>query len=127
VAGGTTTTGNTTGTPTTATLPATPKAAAPVKYVDEMPVLENLNGYLNKNIHYPDAARENGIQGRVIVQFVVNEDGGISEAQVVRGIGGGCDEEALRVVRNMPKWKPGRQHGSAVKVLFLLPVSFILE
>jgi protein TonB len=61
------------------------------------------------------------------VKFVVNEDGDISDAQVLRGIGGGCDQEALRVVKSMPKWKPGKQNGRAVKVYFTLPVTFRLE
>jgi protein TonB len=62
-----------------------------------------------------------------VVKFVVNEDGHISEVQVVRGIGGGCDEEAKRVVQAMPAWKPGKQNGKAVKVYFTLPIQFKLE
>ena len=72
-------------------------------------------------------ARENGISGTVFVMFVVNEDGAISDVQVRRGIGGGCDEEALRVVKKMPKWNAGKQRGKPVKVSFTLPIKFKLE
>jgi protein TonB len=83
--------------------------------------------YLAANIKYPTLARENNISGKVILQFVVDEDGGISDIKAARGIGGGCDEEAIRVVKSMPKWKPGKQRGRPVKVRFTLPVSFKLE
>jgi protein TonB len=72
-------------------------------------------------------ARETHIEGRVTIKFVVNEDGSISNAKVVRAIGGGCEEEALRVINSMPKWKPGKQNGKAVKVYFTLPVNFVLN
>jgi len=88
---------------------------------------EALNKYLSKNISYPSIARENNIQGIVYVSFVVSKIGAISEVKVLRGIGGGCDEEALRVVRGMPAWIPGRQSGSAVPVKFTLPVRFVLH
>lgn len=97
-------------------------------YVEQMPEFNgNVQEYLGNKLRYPDQAREAGIEGRVIVKFVVNEDGDISDANVVRGIGGGCDEEALRVVKSMPKWKPGKQNGRPVKVYFTLPISFKLE
>lgn len=97
-------------------------------YVEQMPEFNgNVQEYLGNKLRYPDQAREAGIEGRVIVQFVVNEDGDISDAVVKRGIGGGCDEEALRVVKSMPKWKPGKQNGRPVKVYFTLPISFKLE
>jgi protein TonB len=86
-----------------------------------------LLAYLGKNINYPPIAQENGIEGTVVVRFVVNETGGISDIQIVRDIGGGCGAEAVRVVKSMPKWKPGRQRGKAVKVYFTLPVRFKLE
>jgi protein TonB len=76
---------------------------------------------------YPDAARENNIEGRVIVKFVVNEDGKISDIQIARSLERSCDEEAKRVVASMPPWKPGKQNGKAVKVLFNLPIVFKLE
>jgi len=83
--------------------------------------------FISKNIKYPAMARENGISGTVFVMFVVNEDGAISDVQVRRGIGGGCDEEALRVVKKMPKWNAGKQRGKPVKVSFTLPIKFKLE
>lgn len=83
--------------------------------------------YLAKNIRYPGAASRANIQGRVFLQFVVNTDGSITDVSVVKGVGFGCDEEAMRVVKGMPKWKPGRQSGRAVRVKYTLPVNFQLE
>ena len=90
-----------------------------VRFVEQMPeFIGNMSDYLGKHLRYPDAARESGIQGQVIIEFVVNEDGSVANARVARSIGGGCDEEALHIVSAMPKWKPGRQNGMPVKVLF---------
>ncbi len=83
--------------------------------------------YLVKNIKYPQIARESSIQGRVFVNFVVEPDGSVTNVKVLRGIGGGCDEEAMRVVKSMPKWKPGKQRGKAVRVSYTLPVVFKLQ
>ena len=83
--------------------------------------------YLGKNIKYPQIARETGIQGRVFVNFVVEPDGSVSNVKVLRGIGGGCDEEAMRVVKGMPKWSPGKQRGKTVRVSYTLPVVFKLQ
>lgn len=83
--------------------------------------------FIGKNVKYPPMARESGIQGRVFVNFVVEPDGSVSNVKVLRGIGGGCDEEAIRVVESMPKWTPGRQRGKAVRVSFNLPVRFTLQ
>lgn len=83
--------------------------------------------YLGKNIKYPQIARESSIQGRVFVNFVVEPDGSVTNVKVLRGIGGGCDEEAMRVVKSMPKWKPGKQRGKAVRVSYTLPVVFKLQ
>lgn len=83
--------------------------------------------YLNENIKYPQMARESGIQGRVFVTFVVERNGAVSDVRVLRGIGGGCDEEAIRVVNSMPKWKPGMQRGKPVRVSYNLPVKFTLQ
>jgi periplasmic protein TonB len=83
--------------------------------------------FLNKNIVYPSVARENGIEGTVFITFVVGKDGSIRDAQVKRGIGGGCSEEALRVVKLMPNWNPGKQNGKAVSVTFTMPVKFKLD
>lgn len=83
--------------------------------------------YLQENIKYPEEAKELGIQGKVFVTFVVEVDGKISDVRVLRGIGGGCDEEAMRVVRSMPRWVPGKQRGVPVRVQFNLPIKFTLQ
>ncbi len=83
--------------------------------------------YLMGNINYPTMARESGIQGTVFVTFVVERDGSVTDVKVTRGIGGGCDEEAVRVIRGMPKWIPGRQRNKPVRVQFNLPVRFTLQ
>ena len=82
--------------------------------------------YLSENLQYPTLAREAGISGAVYVSFVVEKDGQISNIRILRGIGGGCDEEALRVVSEMPKWIPGRQRNIPVRVQFNMPIRFIL-
>jgi TonB family protein len=95
--------------------------------VEQMPEFPgDINKYLSTNLRYPAEAAQKDIQGRVVVRFIVQEDGSIDQATVVRGIGGGCDEEALRVVKAMPRWKPGKQNGKPVKVYFTLPISFKL-
>jgi periplasmic protein TonB len=83
--------------------------------------------WLGQNIKYPAIARENGIEGTVYVGFVVNTDGSIVDVTVKRGIGGGCNDEATRVVQSMPRWKPGKQQGRAVRVAYTLPIKFKLE
>lgn len=83
--------------------------------------------YLQESIKYPEEAKELGIQGRVFVTFVVEVDGSITDVRVLRGIGGGCDEEAVRVVKAMPKWVPGKQRGVPVRVQFNLPIKFTLQ
>ncbi|HOX77799.1 MAG TPA: energy transducer TonB [Bacteroidales bacterium] len=88
---------------------------------------EALYAFLRKNTEYPRLAREVGISGKVYITFVVERDGRITDAQVVRGIGGGCDEEALRVVNMMPQWKPGLQRGHAVRVQFIMDIKFTLS
>lgn len=101
------------------------------KVVEEMPEFPGgsakLMEYIQKNIKYPMMARESDIQGRVFVNFVVEPDGSISNVAVLRGIGGGCDEEAVRVVNSMPKWKPGKQRGSAVRCAYTVPIIFKLQ
>jgi periplasmic protein TonB len=82
--------------------------------------------FLQKNLHYPTPAVNANVTGKVYMQFVVGQDGNISKVDVLKGIGFGCDEEAQRVVRLMPKWSPGRQSGRAVSVKFTLPISFQL-
>ena len=83
--------------------------------------------YVQKNLKYPMMARESDIQGRVFVGFVVEKDGSISNVQVLRGIGGGCDEEAVRVVQTLPSFKPGKQRGNPVRVAYTLPIVFKLQ
>ncbi len=86
-----------------------------------------LNRFLNENIKYPTIAQENGISGRVFINFVVNRDGQIVDAKVVRGVDPALDQEAMRVVKMMPKWNPGQQRGKPVRVSFMLPVNFVLN
>ncbi|UTW68146.1 energy transducer TonB [bacterium SCSIO 12643] len=83
--------------------------------------------FLGKNMKYPPIARDNNIQGRVYVSFVVEKNGAITDVRVLRGIGGGCDEEAIRVVKSMPKWSAGKQRGKPVRVRFNLPIVFKLQ
>jgi protein TonB len=83
--------------------------------------------FLQDNIKYPEEAKELGIQGKVFVTFVVEVDGSITDVRVLRGIGGGCDEEAIRVVKAMPRWVPGKQRGVPVRVQFNLPIKFTLQ
>ena len=89
--------------------------------------MRNCMNYLSKNINYPENCKKEGIQGRVIVQFVVDKNGSIQDAKVVRSIHPSLDKEALRVVENMPKWKPGKHKGEAVKVRYTIPVMFKLQ
>ncbi len=99
--------------------------------VEQMPAFPGGQGalmkYLAEHIKYPELAKESGIQGRVFINFVVEPDGSIDQVKVLRGIGGGCDEEAVRVVKSMPNWIPGKQRGKPVRVSFNLPVKFALE
>lgn len=86
-----------------------------------------LGEYLGKNIRYPSAAQRANVSGRVFISFVVNTDGSIQDVQVLKGLGFGTDEEATRVVKSMPKWRPGKQSGRPVRVKYNLPISFTLE
>lgn len=83
--------------------------------------------FLQDNIKYPVMAKESGIQGTVYVTFVVERSGAVTDVKILRGIGGGCDEEAVRVVKNMPKWEPGKQRGKPVRVQFNMPIKFTLS
>lgn len=87
---------------------------------------DSLYTYIARNIKYPETAKKEKIEGRVFVTFVIEKDGQVSSAKILRDIGGGCGEEAIRVVKNMPKWKPGTQRGNPVRFQFNLPVSFLL-
>ena len=99
--------------------------------VEEMPSFPGGQGalmsYLASNIKYPVVAQENGVQGRVIVSFVVERDGSISDVRVARSVDPSLDREAQRVVKSMPRWKPGKQNGSAVRVKYTVPVVFRLQ
>jgi periplasmic protein TonB len=100
-------------------------------------VVESMPGYpggdtarmkfLQENIKYPQMARESGIQGTVYATFVVEIDGSVTDVRIVRGIGGGCDEEAIRVIEAMPSWNPGMQRGKPVRVQFTMPIRFTLQ
>ena len=114
--------------------PPAPKPEVATKVfdvVEEMPSFPGGQGalmqYLASNIKYPVVAQENGVQGRVIVSFVVERDGSISDVKVARSVDPSLDREAQRVVKSMPKWKPGKQNGSAVRVKYTVPVVFRLQ
>ena len=92
-----------------------------------MPSFPNVNAWLASHIQYPAVAAENGVQGRVIVKFVVGRDGSVSQAQIVRGVDQALDREALRVVNSMPKWSPGMNNGQPANVWFTLPITFKLQ
>lgn len=99
--------------------------------VEQMPEfpggMEALLAYLSKNIKYPAVAQENNIQGRVIINFTVNKDGSIVDPEVKKSLDPSCDKEAMRVIKAMPKWTPGRQRGKAVRVRYTVPVLFRLQ
>ena len=99
--------------------------------VEQMPMFPGgdgaLMGYLRDNIHYPTVAAENGVQGRVVVGFVVERDGSITDVNVLRSVDPSLDREAMRVVKSMPRWTPGKQNGSAVRVKYQVPVTFRLQ
>jgi protein TonB len=114
--------------------PPAPKPEVATKVfdvVEEMPSFPGGQGalmsYLASNIKYPVVAQENGVQGRVIVSFVVERDGSISDVRVARSVDPSLDREAQRVVKSMPRWKPGKQNGSAVRVKYNVPVVFRLQ
>ncbi len=98
--------------------------------VEQMPEFPGGNAKLEKyfesHLRYPKVAQENGTRGRVIVQFVVNTDGSISDAQVIRSLDTYCDEEALRLINNMPRWTPGQTGGKNVRVKYVVPITFKL-
>jgi len=107
-----------------------PDSNEPLTVVEEMPEFPGGHGpmmqYVSKQLKYPEEAVENNVQGAVIVTFVVERDGHINEVKVLRGIGGGCDEEAMRVVKGMPNWSPGKQNGKLVRVRYNLPIRYAL-
>ena len=103
----------------------------PITFAEIMPQfpggMEEMYRYISSNLRYPVMEQETGISGRVTVQFVVGKDGSINQVKVLRGISQGCDKEAVKVVKSMPKWIPGRQNGVPVAVYFTLPISFQLK
>lgn len=105
----------------------------PFVVVEEMPsfgpggIDEFRNNYISKNLKYPDVAAENGIQGRVFINFVVEPDGRVTNVKVVRSVDPALDKEAVRVVSSSPKWKPGKQRGKPVRVQFTIPIIFVLQ
>lgn len=97
----------------------------PVEMMPEFPGgLDGLNEYLSSHLRYPKSARDDKIQGRIIVSFLIDSSGSITNIVILRGIGGACDEEAIRIIREMPAWKPAYQNGQAVSVQFTLPIHF---
>ena len=98
------------------------------KHIDQMPVFNgDVRAFLSKAVVYPDSAKENSNTGRSIVQFVINVDGRVTDVKIVRSSGyQELDAEAVRVVASMPDWKPGRQSGKPIKVMFVLPITFSL-
>ncbi len=105
--------------------------STPYSFVEQMPEFPGgeaaLNKYLHNSVHYPTIAMENGIQGKVFISFVVDTNGSISNAKVTRPVDSSLDKEAMRVVKAMPKWIPGKQNGEAVRVSFTVPINFVLE
>ena len=107
------------------------KSDAPIlTIVEQMPEYpggeDSLFKYLGEKIKYPQLAKELGISGTVIVNFVVEQDGSLSDISILKDIGGGCGNEAVRVIKSMPNWIPGKQNGFVVRVVFNLPIQFTL-
>ena len=109
----------------------TEETDVPFVIVEQMPQFpggeKEMMKFIKNNLRYPTVATEMGISGTVIVNFVVDKDGKITRIKVVRGIGGGCDEEAVRVLSKMPAWSPGKQGGRAVLVSYTVPFKFMLQ
>lgn len=108
-----------------------PTNDVPFTYVEQMPEfpdgLKAMYEYINKESRYPSIARDNRISGTVVLQFVVSKEGDLKNIKVVKGFGGGLNEEAVRVVSGMPRWKPGRHNGKPVPVTYTLPFKFVLQ
>jgi TonB family protein len=100
-------------------------------YVDQMPEYPGgtnaLLKYIQSKVKYPANAKQNGVEGKVLVQFIVDEKGNVVNPKIIKGIGYGCDEEALRVIKSLTRWKPGKQAGKPVKVKIVIPFSFKLN
>jgi len=117
--------------PTIFTYEQTQDSSTVFTLVEKMPEypggMDSLMAHLSRTISYPSEAKEANIQGKVYVQFIVEKDGSLSDIQIIRGIGGGCDEEAINAVTSMTKWSPGEFRGKKVRVRFILPVNFVLR
>lgn len=113
--------------PNTGESPEVGASSTPVLAPDVMPSLDNMGDFLRKNLKYPIMAINENVSGRVMINFIVDEEGKIVSATLLNHLGYGCDEEALRVVKLMPKWKPGMVKGKPVKVSFSLPIVFRLQ
>lgn len=113
------------------TRPDEPEAEPVHEFVQQMPEfpggMSALMSFVAKSVKYPTLAQETGTQGRVIVRFIVNSDGSISQASVVRPVDPQLDQEAIRVVLAMPRWKPGFQNGKPVRVVYHIPINFLLQ
>jgi periplasmic protein TonB len=100
-------------------------------FVEQMPTFPEgeaaLFKFVRDNIIYPTTAKENNIEGKVFLSFVINKDGTVEDINIKRGIGGGCNEEAIRVISMMPKWIPGKQNGKPVRVVYNMPISYTLQ
>jgi protein TonB len=98
--------------------------------VDEFPEfpggIEAWGNFMKNNLKYPESAKDKGIEGTVYITFIINKDGSVSDAEILRGIGGGCDKEALRVVNASPNWNPGKKDGKIVRSRMRLPVQYAL-
>ena len=108
-----------------------PQSETIYKSVEQMPMFPGgeieLIKYLSQNIQYPPEAAKNNVQGRVILQFVVDKTGQVGEVKILRSVSEEIDAEAVRVVKSMPKWTPGKQRGKAVKVSYTVPINFVLQ
>jgi protein TonB len=108
-----------------------PDASGTYTMVDDQPSpeegLQAFFTYIQKNLKYPEQARQMGIEGKVFVEFVVDDNGAITEVKALKGIGAGCDEEAVRVLQNAAAWNPGRLNGNPVKVRMILPITYKLN
>lgn len=103
----------------------------PVDIVEHMPTfpggMDAFYNYVSKNIEFPRKAKFNNVSGKVFVQFIIDKDGTVTDVKAIKGIGFGCDEAAIEVLENSPKWNPGKQRGRAVKVRMVLPITFRLN
>lgn len=103
----------------------------PVRFVEKMPSFpggpEALNAFLRENIQYPQAARDAGAQGTVLVEFVVEKNGAVSNVRVLNSVFPACDQEAIRVIKSLPKWNPGEANGKKVRVFYNVPITFSLQ